>query len=146
MALFQNLFSHDLRKTDVKQISVEGPTQPNRGCNLGAYQISKCSKGRKSVILKVWGAPGAPETPQKCRGDALPPSEMATEVPGAAQTPKMTDFRPLENSEFPPKVQPQNGDQKGIWPLFSGATRWPVGLILGATGTAQRAPSVSVVL
>ena len=47
------------------------------------------------VILEVWGAPGAPETPQKGGDEAPRPSEMATEALGAAQTPKMTDFRPF---------------------------------------------------
>jgi len=32
---------------------------------------------------------------------------MATEAPGAAQTPKTTDFRLLKNFKFPPKVQPR---------------------------------------
>jgi len=45
------------------------------------------------VILVVWGAPGAPENLKKGGGEAPGPSEMAPEAPGAAQTPKMTDFR-----------------------------------------------------
>jgi len=45
------------------------------------------------VILGVWGAPGDPETLQKGGGEAPRPSEIATEAPGAAQTPKTTDFR-----------------------------------------------------
>ena len=62
------------------------------------------------AILGVWGAPrtpGAPETLQKGGGEASRPSEMAAEAPGAAQTPKMTDFRPLNNFKFSPKVQPR---------------------------------------
>jgi len=49
------------------------------------------------VILGVWGAPGAPETLQKGGGVAPGPSEMATEAPEAAQSPKRTDLRPLKN-------------------------------------------------
>ena len=59
------------------------------------------------AILGVWDAPGAPETLQKGGGKAPRPSEMATEAPGAAQTPKMTDLRSLKNVKFPPKVQPR---------------------------------------
>ena len=60
------------------------------------------------VILGVWEAPGAPETLQKGGGEAPRPSEMAPEAPGAAQTPKTTDFRSLTNFKFPPKVQPRS--------------------------------------
>jgi len=59
------------------------------------------------VILVVWEAPGAPETLQKGGGEAPRPSEMATEAPGAAQTPKVTYFQSLKNFKFPPKVQPR---------------------------------------
>ena len=57
------------------------------------------------VILGVWGSPAAPETLQEGGDEAPPPSEMA---PGTAQTPKTTDFRPLDNiKKSPPKVQRQ---------------------------------------
>ena len=74
------------------------------------------SKSRKSVLLGVWAAPGAPETPQKVGGRDFPPNEMAFEAPRAAQTTKMADFPPLENPKFPPKVQPRNG--------LHGACKW----------------------
>ena len=45
--------------------------------------------------MEVWEAPGAPETLQKGGGEAPRPNEIATEAPGAAQTPKMTDLRSL---------------------------------------------------
>ena len=82
-----------------------GPSeQPPAGLARAAF-----FKGRKLAILGVWGSPGAPETLQKGGGEAPRPSEMATEAPGAAETPKTTDFRLLTNFKFPPKVQPRGG-------------------------------------
>ena len=65
-------------------------------------------KGRKSVILGVWAALGAPETLPKGGELRPPPFARVSGAPGAAQTPKMTDFRPTKNYKFPPKVQPRN--------------------------------------
>ncbi len=50
-------------------------SQSPRGCTLGG-DLKNIFKGRKSVILGVWGAPGA------------------------AQNPKMTDFRSLQKLEI----------------------------------------------
>ena len=58
------------------------------------------------------GGPGGPKTHQKVGARGPPPSEMASEAAGAAQTPKMVDSRPLENSKFPPKVQPRLGEPR----------------------------------
>ena len=55
------------------------------------------------VIFGFREAPGAPETLQKGGGEAPGPNEMATEAPGAAQTPKATDFRSLQNFRFSSK-------------------------------------------
>jgi hypothetical protein len=63
-------------------------------------------KGWKSAILGVWAAPGARETLAKGWGRSPPPFGRVSGAPGAAQTLKMTDFRPLTNLKFPPKVQP----------------------------------------
>ncbi len=54
-------------------------------------------KDRKSVMLGVWAAPGAPETLAKGEELRPPPFGMVSGAPGAAQTHKMTDFRPLTN-------------------------------------------------
>jgi hypothetical protein len=45
-------------------------------------------------MLGVCATPGAPETLAKGGGRSPPPFGRASEAPGAAQTPKMTDFRP----------------------------------------------------
>ena len=95
-----------------------GPFKGPRGPFLrvaalwGLLKIYNLLKGLKLVILVVWGAPGAPETLQKGEGKARRPSEMATEAPGTAQTPKTTDFRSSTNFKFPHKVQPRrdNGE------------------------------------
>ena len=50
-------------------------------------------RGRKSVILGVWAAPGAPETLPKGGGLRPPPFGRVSGAPGAAQTPKMADLR-----------------------------------------------------
>jgi len=50
---------------------------------------------------------GAPETLQKGGGETPRPKEMATEAPGAAQTPQTADLRRLNKFYFPPKVQPR---------------------------------------
>ncbi len=48
-------------------------------------------------MLGVWAAPGAPETLAKGGVRGPPPFGRASGAPGAAQTPKMTDFRSLAN-------------------------------------------------
>ena len=61
-------------------------------------------------VLLFWGSggPRGPRRPFKKVGARPPgPSEMAAEAPGAAQIPKTTDFRLLNNFKFPPKVQPR---------------------------------------
>ncbi len=65
----------------------------------------KFVKGRKSVILGVWAAPGAPETLPKGGGLRPPPFARVSRGPGAAQTPKMTDFRSLRIFKFYSYVQ-----------------------------------------
>ncbi len=59
----------------------------------------KLFKDRKSVIVRVWATPGAPETiPKGGRWGAKPPPfGRLSRAPGAAQTPKMTDFQSLKN-------------------------------------------------
>ncbi len=61
------------------------------GCTLGGN--IKFVKGRTSVNLEVWAAPGAPETLPKGWGLLPPPVARVSGVAGAAQTPKMTGFR-----------------------------------------------------
>ncbi len=46
-----------------------------RGCTLGGYKIDQFFKDRKSVILGVWAAPGAPETLPKDAGRS-PPTQL----------------------------------------------------------------------
>ncbi len=66
-----------------------------RSCTLGGnFQFFK---DRKYVILGVWAAPGARETIPLGGGLRPPPFARVSGAPGAAQTPKMTDFRPLNN-------------------------------------------------
>ncbi len=57
-----------------------------------AVTFSICFKDRKSVMLGVWAAPEAPETLPK--GGGL-----------------RTDFRPLNQLKFRPKVQPRLAPQ-----------------------------------
>ena len=73
-------------------------------------QILDFFKDWKSVILGVWMAPGALETLQKGGGRSPPPFARVSGAPGAAQTPKMTDFQSLKQIlEFvhQAKVQPR---------------------------------------
>ncbi len=69
----------------------------------------KLFKGRKSAIFGVWAALGALETLQKGGGLCPPPFARVSRAPGAAQTPKMTDFRSLNSSRTfdTAKVQPR---------------------------------------
>jgi hypothetical protein len=78
-----------------RDLARQGITE--RGCTLDGYIILKIFKDRKSAILGVWATPGDPET--LAIGGGLRPhiSEGPPGPPGAAQTPKMTDFRTLEN-------------------------------------------------
>ncbi len=57
-------------------------------------------KDRQSAILGVWPAPGAPDTLPKGGGVLSPPFGRVYRAPGAAQTPKMTDFRSLNKRTF----------------------------------------------
>ncbi len=66
-----------------------------RGCTLAWLKILELFKDRKSVILGAWVAPGALETLQKGGGRSPPPFARVSGASGAAQTPKMTDLRPL---------------------------------------------------
>ncbi len=61
------------------------------------------------MILRVCAAPGALETLEKCGGPRPPPFARVSGAPGAAQTPKMTDFRSLNSFHisYPSKVQPR---------------------------------------
>ncbi len=64
-----------------------------RGCTLG--ENLKFVKGRKSVILRVWAAPGASETLPK--GGGLRPQllEGSPGPPGPPRPSQMNDFRSL---------------------------------------------------
>jgi hypothetical protein len=53
-------------------------------------------KDRRSVILGVWAAPGAPEPLPKGGGLRPPPLAGVSEAPKAAQSPKITDFLSLQ--------------------------------------------------
>ena len=64
---------------------------------LDGYKVLELVKDRKSVILAVWAAPGAPESLAKGKGRSPPPFGRVSGAPGAAQTPKMTDFRSLKS-------------------------------------------------
>jgi hypothetical protein len=55
-------------------------------------------KDLKCVILEVWEAPGAPETLAKGGGLRPPPFARVSGATGAAQTPKMTNFKSYEIS------------------------------------------------
>jgi hypothetical protein len=79
------------------------------GFGIKATTVSWLHFDEKSAILGVWVAPGAPEILAKGRGRSPPPFGRVSRAPGAAQTPKMTDFRPLQHLKFPPKVQPRFG-------------------------------------
>ncbi len=50
------------------------------------------------------GGPGGPGDPCERWGAKPPPLRRVSGAPGAAQTPKMTDFRPSTNLKFPPSV------------------------------------------
>ncbi len=53
----------------------------------------KLFKGRKSVILGVWAAPGAPETHPKGGGASPPTFCKSLRGPRHRPDPKMADFR-----------------------------------------------------
>ena len=57
-------------------------------------------KDRKSAILGVWAAPGAPETLPKGGGLRPPPFGRVSGALGAAQTPNMADLRPFTKFEI----------------------------------------------
>ncbi len=54
--------------------------------------------GRKSSIFGVWAAPAAPKHHSGRWGAKTPLVGMVFGAPGAAQTPKINDFRPAQNS------------------------------------------------
>ncbi len=60
---------------------------------LGKPKTLEFVKDWKSAILGVWVAPGSWETLQKGGGRSPPPFARVSGAPGAAQTPKMTDFQ-----------------------------------------------------
>ncbi len=64
-----------------------------RGCTLGGH--FQFFKDRKSAILGVWAAPGAPETIPLGGWLRPPPFGRVSGARGATQTPKMTEFRSL---------------------------------------------------
>ncbi len=74
---------------------------------------------RASAIFGVWVAPGALETIQKRGGRSPPPFARVSGAPGAAQTPKMTDFQYLANSTFfnQATVQPRNSSLPSVIPF-----------------------------
>jgi len=53
---------------------------------------------RKSPLLRFWAAPGGRETFQKGGGLRPPPFWKASRPPGAAQNPKIDDFRSVKKS------------------------------------------------
>jgi hypothetical protein len=57
--------------------------------------------GRKSSIFVVWAVPGGRETLSKGGGLRPPPFGRVSRPPGAAQAPKIDDFRPAQK---PPKI------------------------------------------
>ncbi len=84
-----------------------GPRVHKRGCTLAGSKVPEFFKDRKSDIFGVWAAP---ETFAKSEGRSPPPFWRGLRgygAPGAAQTPKMTDFRPLKSLEFHLKAQPR---------------------------------------
>jgi hypothetical protein len=93
----------------VRDVVPEQRQERKRNLNVAVLWAGKFTilKDRKSIILGVWAAPGAPETLAKGGGLRPPPVGKVSGAPGAAQTPKMTDFKPLNKLEFPPKVQPR---------------------------------------
>ncbi len=67
-----------------------------RGSTLDGYNVF-FKQNRKSAIFGVWAVPEAPETLRKGVGASPPTSNgRVSRAPGAAQTPKMTDVRPLK--------------------------------------------------
>ncbi len=107
-------------------------------------------------LLPMYG----PEALLRNIEDIAPPFWRVSKAPGAAQTPKITEFRPLKKLKFPPKVQPRTGgcdikvlkqikDRKsaifGVWagsgapenrPKGGGRSPPPFGRVSGAPGAA----------
>ncbi len=79
---------------------------------FGWLEIFNLFVDRKSVILGVWAAAGAPEILAKGGGRSPPPFGKVSGAPGAAQNPKMNDVRPLQNLQFRIKVQPRRCEIK----------------------------------
>ncbi len=72
-------------------------------------------------MLGVWAATGAQEALPKGGGRSPPPFGRASRVPGAAQTPKMTEFRNFKIEKHPPRVQPRGNIPMD--PLMTGIIR-----------------------
>ena len=91
----------------------------------GPLKVAKGGFGRggvwiwlNSVVFGVWAAPGGFKTIQGGGGRSPPPFWMALKHPGAAQTPKTTDFQPNAN---PPSAKPPlsgNRRVQGVQFLF----------------------------
>ncbi len=62
------------------------------GCLWLGPKFRKKSKDCKSVMFRVWAAPGARETRQKGGGRSRPPFWRLSKAPGAAQSPKNHRF------------------------------------------------------
>ena len=69
--------------------------EPFRGCTLGV--IFDFCKGRKSVILGVWAAPGASGAISLGRGASPPPFWGVSGAPGAPPDPQNSQFPTLKN-------------------------------------------------
>ncbi len=66
----------DPKATDTAPYEFTVVSRVIRGCTLGGYKMDQFFKDRKSVILEVWAAPGAPETLPQGGGLSPPPSGM----------------------------------------------------------------------
>ena len=99
--------SADRLRTSALGIASEHVVQHIRGCTLGGPMKFLTFLRVGNWLSGGSGGPRGPRRPSKKVGARPPgPSELATEAPGVAQTPQMTDFRSLKNFKFPPKVQP----------------------------------------
>jgi hypothetical protein len=58
------------------------------------------SETKKSSILGVWTAPGAPKTTPKGGVGRAPPAGVVSGAPGAVQTPNIDDFWVPEKTSF----------------------------------------------
>jgi hypothetical protein len=65
-------------------------------CNTLGFYNSWFSAGRRSLTSWVWAAPAAPKTIAKGGELRPPPFGIVFWAAGAAQTPKVDDFRPAQ--------------------------------------------------